>query len=343
MKVKAFEMIKGDDMHCHLRTGVVLKSVVDFTSKYWGRAIIMPNTTPKAVLTADIASAYRNAIKIACHDNFEPLMTIQINDKTTPAMIAEAKKAGVVAGKVYPKGVTTNSENGVIDLKSLYPVFEAMQEQDILLLLHGEMPGENVFCLDREEIFLKELIDLNKRLCNLKIVLEHITTSAAVECIRRLGSNVAATITVHHLILTLNDVSDGKLHPHNFCMPIAKRPTDRAALIEAATSGHFRFFYGGDSAPHLEENKECSEGCAGVFNAPIALQLLAQIFEEAGKLDRLENFTSKFGAEFYGLSQNSGIINLVKKDWTVPNSYPCGESKIIPFMAGQTLHWQVEE
>jgi len=339
MKAETIKLIKGDDLHCHLRRGKILESVAIFTARQFKRATIMPNTNPP-ILTAEDVIKYRHEIYECCWDDgwkeFEPLMTIQINDYTTPKMITQAKRAGVIAGKVYPQGVTTNSQNGVTNFGALYPVFREMQNLNMLLLLHGESPKPGVFCLDREEKFFSTLVAIAEEFPKLKIVLEHITTGKAVQVVSML-KNVAATITVHHLLLTLDDIVGGFISPHNFCKPIAKRPEDKKVLLMAATSGNPKFFYGGDSAPHLKENKECRQGCAGVFNAPVALPLLAQIFEECNKLDRLENFVSKFGADFYGLPRNSETIELIKKDWVVPDEY----DGIVPFIAGQTLHWQI--
>ncbi|MCX6722157.1 MAG: dihydroorotase, partial [Candidatus Staskawiczbacteria bacterium] len=239
---------------------------------------------------------------------------------------------------VYPIGVTTNSQNGVQDFKRIYGVLEAMQECGMLLLLHGESPKPEVFCMEREKKFHSTLISIAEKFPDLKIVLEHITTSDSVDIVK-MFDNVAATITIHHLMITLDDVVGGMLSPHHFCKPIAKRPQDRMALREAAFSGSPKFFYGGDSAPHLKEKKECACGCAGVFNAPVALPLLVQLFEEFCRLDLLENFASTFGARFYGLPRNTKRIQLVKQDWTVPSEY----SGIVPFMAGKTLHWKMAD
>jgi len=297
----------------------------------------MPNTDPP-ILTAEDAVQYRSEITSVQRVDFEPLMTIQITDNTTPAMIKEAKKVGVVAGKVYPKNVTTGSQNGVTDFKAVYPVFKEMQEQQMLLLLHGESPDPEVYCLDREKVFLSTLSMIAEDFPWFRIVLEHITTRRAVVAVMAL-KNVFATITVHHLVLTLDDVVGNLLSPHNFCKPLAKRPQDREALLAAAMSGNPKFSYGGDSAPWLIGKKECSHGCAGIFNAPVALPLLAQIFEGYGKLDLLPNFIGKFGADVYGLPQNTGTIELVEEDWIVPAQY----AGIVPFMAGETLHFKLAE
>jgi len=323
-------------MHCHLREDSVLQSVIGFTTRCFQRAVIMPNLTPP-ILTAEDMTRYEKKIKQYSGASFKPLMTIQLTEDTTPVMIAEAKEAGAVAAKLYPRGVTTNSESGVADFKKIYPALTEMQKLKILLLAHGESPDPEIFCLDREIAFLHTLRGVVNDFPNLKIVLEHITTEDAFVEMLSMPRNVAATITVHHLLLTLDDVIGGLISPHNFCKPIAKRASDKRALLEAVTSGGRKFFYGGDSAPHLKEKKECSHGCAGVFNAPVALALLAQIFEEQGALNRLENFVAKFGADFYGLPYNTKTIELRKEKWVIPDDY----NGIVPFMAGQTLNWQV--
>ncbi|MBU6389666.1 dihydroorotase, partial [Patescibacteria group bacterium] len=240
-----------------------------------------------------------------------------------------------VAGKLYPEGVTTNSEDGVNDIPALYPVFERMAKEEFILCLHGERPG--VFSLDRETAFLPVLEEIATRFPNLKIVLEHVTTEAAVELVKKLPDTVAATITVHHLYLTLDDVIGDKIRPHHFCKPVAKRPEDRAALLAAATSGNPKFFLGTDSAPHAVETKECEAGCAGVYTAPVAIPLLAEIFERQNALDQLEGFTSFFGAEWYGLPPNAAHITLQKQEWIVPDR--CGT--VVPFRAGKKLTWKV--
>ncbi len=262
-------------------------------------------------------------------------MTIQITESTTSEIVNIAYHLGAIAGKVYPVSVTTNSGNGVRDFEKLFPVFGKMEKIGMRLLLHGEKP--DMFCLNREKQFLDILIKINKKFPELKIVLEHITTKEAVETVKSL-KNVAATITAHHLVLTLDDVVGNLLSPHNFCKPIAKFPKDRVALFEAATSGNPKFFFGSDSAPHLKERKECSSGCAGIFSAPVAIPLLAEIFEKEGRLNKLENFVSKFGAVFYDLPLNKERIMLVKEDWIIPQDY----RDIVPFMAGKKLSWQVK-
>ena len=263
-------------------------------------------------------------------------MTIKITDATTPKMIKDACNAGVIAGKVYPVGVTTNSHDGVSDFSKMYPVFKAMQDCDMVLSLHGEYPG--VFCLQRERAFIEDVLDdLVGDFHTLRIVLEHISTHTAVEFVEQANRNVAATITVHHLCLTLDDIIGDKLQPHNFCKPVANLPFDRDALIKAATSGKSKFFLGTDSAPHPRSTKECSHCAAGVFSAPVAIPVLVDIFSRCRKLECLEAFTSGFGASYYGLPLNEKMITLVKSRWKVPAE--C--DGVVPFMAGKTLNWQL--
>jgi dihydroorotase len=267
---------------------------------------------------------------------FDPLMTVKITPATTPEIVYGAKEVGAVGGKLYPDGVTTGSEGGVRDFEALYPVFAAMQSSDMVLELHGEHPGEDIFCLDREGEFLKIAGGIAQNFPKLKIVLEHLSTAEAVEFVRQ-HDNVAATITPHHLLLTLDDVVGDKLRPHHFCKPIAKRPEDRCSLIEAAVSGQSQFFLGTDSAPWLVEFKECAEGCAGVFNTPVALPLLAELFDREGAIDRLEGFTSINGPDWYELPLSDERLELVRESWAVPADY----LGIVPLWAGRELQWQV--
>ncbi len=333
-----------DDMHCHFRTDELLNETVSFTARYAGRGLAMPNTRPRAILTGKDIVWYRDEIKrsldrMPVQYLFEPLMTIEIRDNTTPEMIVEARRAGAVAGKVYPLGVTTNSEEGLRDFfsKKISETFRAIQDTNMLLLIHGELDRERTLVVKREEIFLPIFLALSEKFPNLKIVLEHISTKKAVRTVERLGKNVAATITAHHLCLTLNDVIGYGVRPHNACMPMPKDFGDRDELIRAATSGNPKFFLGSDSAPHLREKKECAKGACGVYSAPILPQFLAEIFERAGCLFKLEDFTSRFGAEFYGLSLNEGTITLIKKEWVVSEQI----GNVVPFMAGAKLKWQL--
>lgn len=333
-----------DDMHCHFRIGLLLKEVLPFTAQYASRGIAMPNTRPHAILTGNDVVWYRDEIKRALDEMphrhpFESLMTIEVRDSTTPQMIAEAHRAGAVAGKVYPLGVTTNSDEGLQDFcnERISETFRAMQDVGMLLLIHGELDRERTLVTKREEVFLPTLLKLAEKFPNLKIVLEHVSTRAAVGSVRQLGENVAATITAHHLCLTLNDVVGYGIQPHHCCMPLPKDFDDRDALIAAATSGDPKFFLGSDTAPHPREKKECAKGACGVYTAPVLPQVLAEVFGSAGCIDRLEDFTSRFGAEFYRLPLNDGTISLAKSEWVVPKQL----GSVVPFRAGDKLQWQL--
>lgn len=326
---------RPDDMHLHLRQGSMLATVLPHTLSQFARAVIMPNLTPPVLNVGDL-QRYRQEIEVLLPDKaFTPLFTFKIVASTTPELVQDLKRAGAVAGKLYPEGVTTNSEDGVKDIPALYPVFQEMQKCGLVLCLHGEMPG--VFSLDRETAFLSVLENIAKEFPDLKIVLEHITTAAAVRLVEALPANVAASITVHHLELTLDDVIGDKISPHSFCKPVAKRPEDRAALLGVVLSGNKKFFLGTDSAPHPQDKKECAFGCAGVYSAPVALPVLAQIFEAHQALEKLEAFCSENGALFYGLPLNTGTVTLVKETWTVLEKY----GEVVPFYAGRQLAWQV--
>ena len=326
---------RPDDFHVHLRDGEMLSAVLPYTANVFARALVMPNLMPP-ILDGDQARVYQEQIVArSIGTGFRPLMTIKILPTTTATTVLYAKRAGVVAGKVYPAGVTTNSEDGWTDIADLAEPFKAMEECGMVLCLHGESP--DVFCLDREEHFVNTYLDdIAIEYPALKIVLEHISTVAAYQAVQR-WKNVAGTITVHHLLLTLDDVLGGALQPHLFCKPIAKRPEDRDLIVAAATSGDQSFFFGTDSAPHSVEQKECAGGAAGIFSAPVALLLLAQFFEEQGCLERLEPFVSEFGARFYDLPLNEGTITLGKETWHVRDAY----GPVTPFWSGQDISWMV--
>ncbi len=335
---------RWDDLHAHFRLSNLLYEVLPVTAEYCGRAIVMPNTRPRAILTGEDVVWYRDEIlrtldSFLTRYLFEPLMTIEIRDNTTPQMIATAFKAGAVAGKVYPQGVTYNAEDGLKDFYSpaILETFRAMEDLGMLLLLHGEFDRERILYSKREKIFLPTLVDLADRFPSLKIVLEHVSSRLGVKTVKRLGENVGATITAHHLCLTTNDVIGDGIRPHNGCMPMPKDFPDRDALIEAAISGDPKFFLGSDTAPHARENKECAKGSCGVYSAPVLPAVLAEVFENAQSLDRLEDFTSRFGAEFYGLPLNKGTITLNKTEWEVPAQY----GSVVPFKAGEKLQWQL--
>jgi dihydroorotase len=333
-------IVKPFDMHVHLRQGELLSCVTPFTAQHFSRALVMPNLKPP-ICTPEALKKYREEILVAAGSRaeFEPLMTFKIMPGMSPEYLLALKEAGAIAGKVYPKGLTTNAEDGVEDYFALWSVFSKMQELGLVLCLHGEKPGANIEGLDREKAFLRTLFFMARTFPNLHIVLEHITTEAAVEAVLQLPNNVAATITVHHLLLTHDDVGGDRMRPHNYCKPVAKRSSDRAALIEAAISGCPKFFFGSDSAPHTRETKECSECCAGIFTAPVALPLLAQIFDQHNALPRLETFVHHAAGKFYGLKTSACALRLVKERWNIPRQF----GNIVPFMAGERLEWMVLE
>lgn len=330
-------MRKPDDFHVHYRVLPMLRAVLGYTARVFGRSMAMPNTVPP-IRTASDAEDYRVLLGVYNKWKHEVFMAIKLLASTTPEIIREAYLAKVIAGKVYPVGVTTHSDDGISDFRQQWPNFAEMEELGMMLSLHGEMPG--VFVLDRELRFLNVLEEIATAFPRLKIVLEHVSTADAVDYVwRNSPDNVAATITVHHLVLTLDDLIGGMLRPDHFCKPVVKTPADRMALVMAATSGNPKFFLGTDSAPWSRKDKECAEGCAGVFSAPVALPLYAQVFEQAGALDKLEAFASEFGAQHYGLPLNEGTITLAREPWEVPQSY----NALVPLYAGRIIDWKVEE
>ncbi|WP_115717833.1 dihydroorotase [Gallaecimonas mangrovi] len=336
-------IIRPDDWHLHLRDGDVLAHTVPATARQMGRAIIMPNLKPP-VMNAEQALAYRERIlaQRPAGSNFEPLMVLYLTDNTTPQMIAEAKATGkVVAVKLYPAGATTNSDSGVTDITKLDAVIEALAENDMKLLIHGEVTHNHVDIFDREKIFLDEVLaPLLERHPTLKLVVEHITTKDAAEFVASKGDNVAATITVQHLAYNRNHMLVGGIRPHLFCLPILKRNIHQQALQDAVVSGSKKFFLGTDSAPHAKGAKESACGCAGCFTAYGAIELYAEIFEDLGVLDKLEAFASMNGADFYDLPRNTDTITLVKEQWVVPTEMPFAKDIIVPLRAGETLRWK---
>jgi dihydroorotase len=306
----------------------------------------MPNLQPP-VTTVEQARAYRERILSALpvDTGFDPLMTLYLTDNTSAAIIeAAAAEPAVHALKLYPAGATTNSDAGVTDISHIWAALEAMQACGLPLLVHAEVTDAVVDVFDRERVFIDRILEpLARRFPALKIVLEHVTTREGVDFVLAGGSNIAATITAHHLLLNRNAMFQGGLQPHAWCLPVLKREQHRAALVKAATSGSSKFFLGTDSAPHARERKESSSGCAGIYTAHAALELYAEAFEDAGALDRLEGFASHHGADFYGLPRNTGSVTLVREDWQVPDSYPFADSIVIPMHAGRTLHWRIRE
>jgi dihydroorotase len=333
---------RPDDWHLHVRDGAAMAAVVPQSAAQFGRAVIMPNLKPP-VTTAAQAVAYRNRILEVVPRGvaFEPLMTLYLTDNLAPDEIRRAKEAGVVALKLYPAGATTNSDAGVTDIRKTYRTLEAMQREGLLLLVHGEVTSPDIDLFDREAAFIdQQLIPLRKDFPGLKIVMEHITTKEAAHYVRDAGPTTAATITAHHLLYNRNAIFLGGIRPHYYCLPVLKRETHRLALVEAATSGNPRFFLGTDSAPHPAHLKEHATGCAGCYTGHAAMELYAEAFDAAGALDKLEGFSSFFGADFYGLPRNAGTLTLRREAWTVPESYPFGEAQLKPLRGGESLAWK---
>ncbi|WP_299774866.1 dihydroorotase [uncultured Pseudoteredinibacter sp.] len=336
---------RPDDWHIHLRDGVALEHTVRDASRYFGRAIVMPNLVPP-VLNAEQALAYKERIQAHRPEGsqFDPLMVLYLTDNTSAEDIAAAKAAGIVACKLYPAGATTNSDSGVTDIKNIYPALEAMQKHGIRFCLHGEVTDSSIDIFDREQRFIDSTLkQLNQDFPELKMILEHITTKDAADFVNAAGDNMAATITAHHLLYNRNHMLAGGIRPHYYCLPILKRSTHQEALIAAACSGSSKFFLGTDSAPHAKHAKEAACGCAGAYTAFAAIEMYAEAFEEANALDKLEGFASHFGADFYGLDRHSDTITLVREDWLVPDSMNFGDSDLVPLRAGETLRWRVAD
>jgi dihydroorotase len=340
---------RPDDWHVHLRDGALLQAVAFDTARQFARAIVMPNLTPPITSVA-AARAYRERIAAALPDRarFTPLLTAYLTDDSDPEEIGRGHAEGVfTACKLYPAHATTNSAAGVTDLARLTPVLETMERIGMPLLIHGEVTDSDIDIFDREAVFIeRHLIPLVQRHPGLKVVLEHITTSDAADFVRAGGANLAATITPHHLHINRNAMFRGGLRPDFFCLPVAKRERHRLALRRAAVSGDPSFFLGTDSAPHLRHAKESACGCAGIFNAPYALESYAEVFDQEGALDRLEDFASEFGPRFYGLPANEERITLVREPRTVPprlhRNDPGGAAiDLVPFHAGEVLHWRI--
>ncbi len=334
-----------DDWHIHLRDGDALSYTVPDAARNFERAIVMPNLVPP-VLTATHALEYKQRIQSAIPKGkqFEPLMVLYLTDNTTPEDVDAAAKAGITAYKLYPAGATTNSDSGVTDVKKCYSALKAMQANNILLLIHGEVTDADIDIFDREAVFLSRTMNtLITDFPELRMVLEHITTEQAVKFVTAAPKNVGATITAHHLLFNRNHMLAGGIRPHYYCLPILKRDKHQQALLHAATSGNPSFFLGTDSAPHATCKKEAACGCAGSYTAYAALSLYAKAFDDAGALDKLENFASHFGPDFYNLPRNKTTITLKKHPFTVPSSLPYNEDTITPIMAGDTLEWTLCE
>lgn len=331
---------KPDDWHVHLRDGEMLRLVAPFTARQFARAIVMPNLVPP-VTSAAGAEAYRERIVEATGPEFTPMMTCYLTNESDPDEIASGFEGRVwVAAKLYPANATTNSAFGVTDVRNIYPVLERMQRIGMVLCVHGEVTDPDVDVFDREPVFIERVLGpLMRDFPELKIVLEHITTGDAADFVETAGPNLAATVTPHHLMINRNAMFERGLRPHAYCLPVAKREKHRLAVRRAATSGSPKFFLGTDSAPHARHAKESGCGCAGIFNAPYALEAYATVFEEEGAIDRLEAFAAEHGANFYRLPLNEGTVTLERSASDVPDSLGMGNIELVPFLAGRELGW----
>ena len=335
---------RPDDWHLHVRDGVFLSSVLPDTAHRFARAIIMPNL-PDPITTTEHASEYRDRIIDALPNEhkltFDPLMTLYLTNRTNASEIKKARDSGFVhAVKWYPAGATTNSDKGVSDIVACYDVLEAMAEEDMPLLVHGEVTDPTVDIFDRERVFIDQFLSgIIKNFPTLKVVFEHITTEDAVSLVESASDNVAATITAHHMLLNRNALFQGGIRPHHYCLPVLKRETHRNALVKAATSGSKKFFLGTDSAPHTHTAKENACGCAGIYSSHGGIEFYAEIFDKAEALNKLEGFASFNGPDFYGLPRNRDKITLSRKQTIIADSIPFGDEHCVPLRAGGTLEW----
>ena len=336
---KTFILNEPLDMHLHLRDGDMLRLVAPLTSNSFSGALVMPNLVPP-VTTKEALLSYKKRIIESCKDdNFTPYMTLFFQNNYSFEFLEDIKDE-IIGIKLYPAGITTNSETGVssMDIEVLRPTLENMSRLGIPLCIHGETNG---FVMDREKEFMPIYESIASAFPNLKIIMEHITTKDAVELLDKY-SNLYATVTLHHLLITLDDVAGGMLDPHLFCKPIAKRPEDRNALLNAALKAHPKLMFGSDSAPHPKHKKECCGCAAGVFTSPIALQVLVELFEKHDSLDNLNDFVSNNAKKIYGLNIKDKTIKLVKKDFIVPAIYEYKDEKVVPMYAGKTLSWSID-
>jgi len=343
--VETLTITQPDDWHLHIREGEALKSILAFTAKQMGKAIIMPNLK-NPIINLEKAEKYHQEIiySLSKNSTFQPLMTIYLTNNTTIADIKYASASDIIYGaKLYPSGATTNSAKGVSDIKKIYPILEEMQKVGLPLQIHGEVVEKEIDIFDRENVFIdKILTTIRKDFPELKIIFEHITTNEAVDFVLE-NNNIGATITPHHLLANRNDMLVGGIRPHYFCLPILKREKHQQALINIATSGNPKFFLGTDSAPHTIKNKENSCGCAGVFSAHAAIEFYAMVFEQQNALDKLEGFASFFGADFYNLKRNQNKITLIKENWQVPKTYSIADEIVVPFFADEQIAWKIKD
>jgi dihydroorotase len=334
---------RPDDWHIHLRDDAYLERTVGDAARYFGRVLVMPNLVPPVTNVA-LAAAYRDRILKHAPSGFAPMMALYLTDETSKAAVAAAAETSFTpAFKLYPAGATTNSAFGISAIEKMFPIFEAMQEQDVILSIHGEVTDQDVDIFDREAVFIDRILSrIASTFPSLRIILEHITTREAVEFVQEASSKVAATITAHHLLYNRNDMLAGGMKPVHYCLPVLKRNAHQASLISAATSGDSSFFIGTDSAPHPRHAKENACGCAaGCYTAHAALELYAEVFETEGKLDRLEGFTSEFGADFYQVPHNEDSIELIRQDWQVASALTFGNDELVPTRGGDVVRWQV--
>ena len=343
--INTLTLTRPDDWHLHLRDGEALKAVLADSARQFARAMIMPNLRPPVTNTA-LAVAYRQRILAALPSglHFEPLMTLYLTDNTSAEEIRTAVASGMVHGvKFYPAGATTNSDSGVTDLAHCQQALAEMEKLGLPLLVHAEVTDAQVDVFDRERVFIeRHMVTIIKDYPALKVVFEHITTKDAADFVLHSPSNVAATITAHHLLMNRNAMFVGGIQPHHYCLPILKREEHRQALLRVATSGNAKFFLGTDSAPHAKHTKEAACGCAGMYTAHTAMELYAEAFDAVGALDKLEGFASFYGADFYGLPRNTGRIQLHRQSWTVPASLPFADDSIVPLRAGQPVAWKMQ-
>lgn len=342
--VSVLEIRKPDDWHVHLRDGAMLKAVANYTARQFARAIVMPNLSPP-VTTKAHAAAYRDRIKAAIDPSldFTPLMTCYLTNETSSSDVEAGAKEGIYSAcKLYPANATTNSSHGVTDIRKIYDVLATMERIGLPLCVHGEVTDPEIDIFDREAVFIEQVLTgVTKDFPGLKVIFEHITTADAVSFVEASGPQIAATITPHHLEFNRNAMFTGGIRPHYYCLPVAKRETHRLALRKAATSGSPKFFLGTDSAPHTIAAKETACGCAGIFNAPCALESYAKTFEEEGALDRLEGFASEFGPTFYGLAINQEKIRLERTALAIQPSLFTPDGEVHPFHGGETMNWKL--
>ena len=335
---------RPDDWHLHLRDGAYMAAVLPHTAARFARALVMPNLKPPMTTTAALAD-YRARIlgALPAGAAFEPLMTLYLTDRTPPEEIRKARASGFVVGaKLYPAGATTHSDAGVTSIDNVWGALEAMAEAGLVLQVHGEVTSPDVDVFDRERAFIDRVLSrVVERVPGLRVVFEHVTTAAAVEFVRAARPGVAATMTPQHLLMNRNALFEGGIRPHHYCLPVLKRERDREVLLAAATGDDPRFFLGTDSAPHARHTKEAPCGCAGIYSAHAGIELYAEAFDAAGRLDRLEAFASERGADFYGVPRNAGRITLERSEWTVQESYPFGGDELVPLRAGGTVGWRL--